>query len=83
MIVAENLKGALLEIEGRAREAVDLMDEVTDWIDDFDGDDMDEHVAAQAKAAFLAAFNLVPAVRRWRLRLNEPASAPTPAPSTP
>ena len=83
MIVAENLKGALLEIEGRARVAVDLMDEVTDWIDDFDGDDMDEHVAAQAKAAFLAAFILVPAVRRWRVRLIEPASAPTPAPSTP
>jgi len=82
MIVADELKDALLEVEGRAREAVDLMDEVKDWIDEFD-DGMDEHVAAQAEAVYDAAFWLVVAVRRWGLRLNKPASAPTPAPATP
>ena len=83
MIVADELKDALLEVEGRAREAVDLMDEVKDWIDDFDADDMDEHVVAQAEAAYDAAFWLVVAVRRWRSRLNEPVPAPTPAPASP
>jgi hypothetical protein len=81
MIVANELKDALLEVEGRAREAVDLMDEVKDWIGEFDGD-MDEQVAAQAEAAHDAAFWLVVAVRHWRSRLNEPVSAPAPAPAS-
>jgi hypothetical protein len=86
MIVANELKDALLEVESRAREAVDLMDEVTDWVRDFNDnfdDDMDEQVAAQAEAAYDAAFWLVVAVRRWRSRLNEPAPAPAPAPASP
>jgi hypothetical protein len=83
MIVSDELKDALREVEGRAREVVDLMDEVKDWIDDFDGDDMDEDVVAQAEAAYDAAFFLVIAARRWRSRLNEPASAPAPVLTSP
>jgi hypothetical protein len=81
MIVADELKDALREVEGRAREVVDLMDEVRDWIDDFDVDDMDEDVVAQAEAAHDAAFFLVIAARRWRSRLLTPA--PTAAPASP
>jgi hypothetical protein len=82
MIVANELKDALREVEGRAREAVDLMDEITDWIGEFD-DGMDEYVAKQAQAAYDAVFWLVLAVRHWRQRLNEPALAPAPAPTSP
>ena len=63
MIVADELKDALLEVEGRAREAVDLMDEVKDWIDEFD-DGMDEHVAAQAPAISPSRSTI--ATIRWK-----------------
>jgi hypothetical protein len=83
--MTDDLKDAVREAYDRAFEMWNLAEEIHDWIDNIDDDDMDKDIVTDADAARQAAFSLSLALRRWQLRLvpNESAPASEPAPASP